>query len=152
MSITCWRLHHSTHDAFGNSYIPPGTIFFIPIHALHINAHNFSYPNDFWPERWLIDWGYLRLEDARMPEGKPRLSPEEFVHNNSAFVSFGSGYYSCVGKILATLEMRMVVTALIHKFEFRLREGWDPSVFPEQIREYISATKPSLPVVVTPRW
>ncbi|RPD60593.1 high nitrogen upregulated cytochrome P450 monooxygenase 2 [Lentinus tigrinus ALCF2SS1-7] len=138
--------------AAGSLYIPPGTIFFLTVHALHLNPRNFSYPTEFWPERWLIEWGHLRIEDARMPDGKPRLSMDDFVHNEAAFTPFGTGIYNCVGKGLAMLEMRMTVTALMHKFELRLRDGWNTSEFPAQMKEYVTSTRPSLPVVLSPRW
>ncbi|RPD60598.1 high nitrogen upregulated cytochrome P450 monooxygenase 2 [Lentinus tigrinus ALCF2SS1-7] len=136
----------------GSLYIPPGTIFFMALHALHVDPRYFTYPKEFWPERWLIHWGHFRVEDARMPAGKPQVHGDSFVHNDAAFIPFGNGINYCVGKGLAMMEMRMVVTALIHKFEIRLREGWNARQFPTQLKEYITSTRPELPVLLTPRW
>ena len=68
------------------------------------------------------------------------------MHNETAFVSFGLGPFACVGKALATLQMRMVICVLLQKFEFRLRDGWDPKEYETNLWEYINLTTPQLPV------
>ncbi|TFK89225.1 high nitrogen upregulated cytochrome P450 monooxygenase 2 [Polyporus arcularius HHB13444] len=136
----------------GPYVIPPGTIIMMPQYTIHRDARYFSYPDDFWPERWLIASGDLRLEDARMPPGKPQLARGEFVHNDAAFIPFGHGPIHCVGKALGVLEMRMLTCALVHKFHFQAPQGWDAGTYPEQIKEYVTVTRPPLPVVIKPRW
>ncbi len=89
------------------SYLPPGTANWIPPWCLHRDPRNFS----FWPERWLIASGQLRIEDTRFPSSpSPGLAynsefsnptPVErekrsdakvdFVHNDGAYIPFSYG-------------------------------------------------------------
>ena len=90
------------------------------------DARNFSFPDAFWPERWLIAWGHLALVDAPLPSSYssfsslPAMSKAElaqgFVHNEHAFLVFSHGPMNCPGKALALLEMRVVAIALVHTF------------------------------------
>ncbi len=123
----------------------------MPPFVVNRDPRYFSLPSAFWPERWLIASGHIRFDskDAHVPG---MLTQDEFVHNDAAFVSFGSGPISCVGKALATVEVRMVVCALLHKFELRLRGEWNPDEYTVNMREYINLTTPDLPVVLEPRW
>ncbi|RDX42005.1 high nitrogen upregulated cytochrome P450 monooxygenase 2 [Lentinus brumalis] len=136
----------------GRYVIPPGTIIMMPQYTIHRDPRYFSYPNEFWPERWLIASGNLRLEDARMPSRTSQLAQGEFVLSDAAFIPFGHGPIHCVGKALGVLEMRMLTCALVHKFDFEAPQGWDAGTYPEQIKEYVTVTRPPLPVVIQSRW
>lgn len=148
-------------------YLPPGTAYSMPPWCIQRDSRNFSFPLSFWPERWLIASGQLRLEDARLPPSpSPGLASYledpslykslgqkfKFVHNEVAFIPFSYGPMNCAGKGLAMLEMRTVVTALLQRFEMRLPEKWDPSSFEREYKDYFNATRPDLPVTLTPRW
>ncbi len=151
-----------------SSYLPPGTAYWIPPWCLHRDPRNFSFPLSFWPERWLIASGGLRIDDARLPSfpspplaydcelsnptpvGREQRSDAkiDFVHNDGAYIPFSYGPMNCPGKGLAMLEMRTVVCALLQRFEMRLREGWDPASFERGYKDYFSATRPELPVTL----
>ncbi len=124
----------------------------MPQYTIHRDPRYFSYPDEFWPGRWLVASGHMRLEDARMPSGKSQLAQGEFVHHDAAFIPFGHGPEHCVGKALGVLEMRMLTCALVHKFDFKTAHGWHAGTYPEQIKEYVTVTRPPLPVVIKPRW
>ena len=94
-------------------------------------------PNTFWPDRWL-------LASAPAP-------PPGFVHNPAAFVPFSFGPNNCVGKGLALQEMRTVVCALLQRFRVRAREGWDAPSFEREYRDYFTAPRPEVPVVLEVR-
>ncbi|TFK78436.1 cytochrome P450 [Polyporus arcularius HHB13444] len=154
------------------SLSPPGTAYWIPPWCLHRDPRNFSFPLSFWPERWLIASGQLRIEDARLPfspppdpypdsnstscdfTGREKRSDAkvDFVHNDGAYIPFSYGPMNCPGKGLAMLEMRTVVCALLQRFEMRLREGWYPASFERGYKDYFSATRPELPVTLHLRW
>ncbi|KAI0682135.1 cytochrome P450, partial [Cerioporus squamosus] len=113
------------------------TSYWMPPWCLHRDPRNFSFPLSFWPERWLI---------AEKP------SKADFVHNDGACIPFSYGPMNCAGKGLAMLEMRTVIAALLQRFEMRLREGWDPASFEREYKDYFTATRPELPVVLRVRW
>ncbi|KAI0715498.1 hypothetical protein C8T65DRAFT_694743 [Cerioporus squamosus] len=142
--------------------------------CLHRDPRNFSLSLSFWPERRLIASGQLRIEDARFPSSpSPGLASEsdsksptftwrengtdmysekpgkvDLVHNDGACTPFSYGPMNCTGKGLAMLDMRTAVAALLQRFEVRLREGWDPASFEREHKDYFSATRPELPVVL----
>ena len=117
------------------------------MYSHHLDPRNFSpFTAEFWPERW------LRPSSAHSP---PRDSPADDeaprVHNEGAFLAFSHGPLGCVGKGLGMLEMRMVVCALVQRYEMRLREGWDPRAYVEGYKDYFVATRPAVPVVLSER-
>ncbi|KAI0808391.1 high nitrogen upregulated cytochrome P450 monooxygenase 2 [Fomes fomentarius] len=141
----------------GSLHIPPGTTVHMSPWCLHRDARNFTYPDTFWPERWLIASGQLRLEDAPPPSasGLPKnASPVrgEFVHNETAWIPFSHGPMNCPGKALAMLELRTVVCAILQRFRIRLREGWDTNAYEQNCRDYYTAAPPSFPVSLEGRW
>ena len=132
-------------------------------YAHHLDARSFSFPNAFWPERWLVASGALPLSDAlaRLPSialrGPPPSPPRTgdgfaFVHDENAFLAFSHGPMNCPGKALALLELRVVTVALVHTFRARLRAGWDPGFYEREIRDFFSATRPCVPVALEVRW
>ena len=129
----------------------------VPPYVLHRDPRNFVFAETFWPERWLIASGQLPLESARLPHGLApspgNRKPEfEFVHNEAAFIPFSIGPMNCPGKGLAMQQMRMVICALVQKFNFRLQEGWDPRRYQEDFSDYFTANRPDLPVELEPRY
>ena len=130
------------------SMIPPGTSVYLPPWVLQRDPRNFTFPDKFWPERWLIASGQLRYEDARLPSSVAKHDIPEFVHNEVAFAPFSIGPMNCPGKGLALMEMRVVVVALLRNFRFRLDDGWNPAVFEEEFHDYFTASRPKLPVVI----
>ncbi|PIL25572.1 cytochrome P450 [Ganoderma sinense ZZ0214-1] len=141
----------------GSIYIPPGTAIRLPPWSIHRDARNFTFPESFWPERWLIAPGHLALADAPLPSPLPEPSADNkgkaaFVHNEQAFLPFSVGPMNCPGKALAMQEMRMVVAALVQRFRMRLRDGWDAAFYEREIRDYFNATRPRVPVVLEKRW
>ncbi|TFK87858.1 high nitrogen upregulated cytochrome P450 monooxygenase 2 [Polyporus arcularius HHB13444] len=131
-------------------YIPPGTSISIPPYALQRDPRNFSFPSAFWPERWLIASGQIKLEDAPPPAAASSRT-FEFVHNEVAFMAFSHGPMNCVGKGFALQEIRTVVCALLQRFSFRLGEGWDPREYEATVRDYIVSSRPALPVILERR-
>ncbi|KAI1784220.1 high nitrogen upregulated cytochrome P450 monooxygenase 2 [Ganoderma leucocontextum] len=124
---------HAAPVVAGNLHIPPGTIVWIHPYSVQRNARSFTLPEVFWPERWLV------------------ASGKDFVHNEDAFVPFSHGPWNCVGRGLALQEVHTVVCALLQRFEFKLRPGWDPKEFERGMKCYVSTGRPALPVVLRPR-
>ena len=135
------------------SYLPPGTIFWCHIYSTHHDPRNFTDPSSFWPERWLL------ASSSSSPALS--LSPTDpafrghtkatLTHNDAGFLPFSHGPLNCVGKTLALQEMRTVVCALLQRFRVRAREGWDPASFEREYRDYFTAPRPEVPVVLEVR-
>lgn len=86
-----------SNDAVLSGYhVPAGTLATVPYHELFTNEKYFKEPHKFIPERWINkDKGF----------------------NPFAFVPFGFGPRSCIGKRLAELEISLFVTELIRNFK-----------------------------------
>ncbi|KAI0687969.1 high nitrogen upregulated cytochrome P450 monooxygenase 2 [Cerioporus squamosus] len=133
----------------GNLYLPPGTIFWCHIYSTHHDTRNFTDPSAFWPERWLIAAG-----DASLPPSDPAtrgFDKTTLVHNEAGFLPFSHGPMNCVGKTLAMQEMRMVVCALLQRFRIRAGERFDPGRFEKDYRDYFTAPRPEVPVLLDVR-
>ena len=138
-------------------FLPPCTSVTVNAFSVHCDPRNFFPDTDaFWPERWLLA--------SKPAEPAPPSSsvdgdgtctsriPEGFVHNERAFIPFSHGPMNCPGKALALLELRVAVVALVHTFRARLRAGWDSGFYEREIRDFFSATRPCVPVVLEARW
>lgn len=78
------------------------------IFAVNRSAKYFHNPDSFVPERWL-------------PKGE---RPPEFDNDNlSASKPFSVGFHSCLGKPLAWVEMRLVLTRMLWAFDIAEEEG-----------------------------
>lgn len=116
-----------------HSYIPEGTQARMHFFSMQRDPNNFSYPNTWFPDRWLIAEG---LQD----------SPEKLVHNVNAFVPFSFGPSNCVGKNLALQELRMVIANIVQKVDLRFAEGWDPAQYERDIKDHFVIIVPPLMV------
>ena len=77
----------------------------------------------------------------------------EFVHNETAFLAFSHGPMNCPGKGLAQLELRTVLCAVLQRFHLRPAEGpgWDAGAYEREFKDYFSATRPQLRVILERR-
>ena len=134
-------------------YIPPGTSFACHARSMQLDPRNFSLPDLFWPERWLIASGKLKSAKPRLPRGRGDVEYDAatLVHNKAAYIPFSYGPMNCIGKELSLTVIRMVVCALLRQFKFELTEGWDAEAWREGIRELGVTRCPPLPVKVTSR-
>ncbi|KAI0357606.1 high nitrogen upregulated cytochrome P450 monooxygenase 2 [Trametes cingulata] len=148
--------HRSQGVMLGSYFVPPGTAMYLPPYTMHRDPRNFSpFPDDFWPERWLIaaDRASPSDLDIKQDASAGSLGQERsFAHNEAAFVPFSYGPANCVGKQLAMQEMRTVVCSVLQKFELRLRDGWDPREYEEGFRDFFVTTRPAVPVTLQARY
>lgn len=121
-----------------HSHIPEGTQARIHFYSLQRDPTNFSYPDTWMPDRWLIAEGL-------------KESKEKLTHNANAFIPFSFGPSNCVGKNLALQEMRMVITFLVQKLIFSFPEGYDPLTYERNVEDQFVLKVPDLPVVVRRR-
>lgn len=115
-------------------FIPENAAVYIPLYILHRDPrYFFPFPELFIPERWLDQEG------------------EKFKTDTSAYIPFSAGPANCVGKNLALLEMRMVVSAVLQRFDLKFPDSYDTKRWEEELKDYFIIKVGELPVVLTPR-
>lgn len=87
----------------GTAVLPAGSVACIWIYCLHRNPRFWDRPNDFIPERWLMN-----ADDAGADIGR----------TNGAYMPFAAGPRNCVGQSIASVVIRLLLAKLVHKFEF----------------------------------
>ncbi|PYH40506.1 cytochrome P450 [Aspergillus saccharolyticus JOP 1030-1] len=97
-------------------FIPGDTIISVPVLPVQRDSRNYVHPDDFIPERWTDE--------------KPELTL-----NRSAFMPFAAGAYTCAGRALAYIEMRIVLAKLFERFQVRLADGEDGRRFLEETKD-----------------
>ncbi|KAI0337455.1 cytochrome P450 [Trametopsis cervina] len=120
----------------GEYYIPEGTSVRIHTWSIHHDPRNFTNPNTFWPDRWLIAEG-------------SQHAPEGFVHNVNAFIPFSYGPSNCVGKNVAMQEMRTVLCTTLQRLRMEL--VGDPEEYQKHIKDKYVIEVGELPVLIKPR-
>lgn len=123
----------------GKHFVPEGTQTRLHPYTMHHDARNFSHPDVFWPDRWLIAGGHLP-------------SSEKIAHNPDAFMPFSVGPNNCVGKNLALLEMRMLICYVMQRLEMRFVDGWDQRQWLEELDDAFVTRMGKLPVVLQRRY
>jgi cytochrome P450 len=62
--------------------------------------------------------------------------------NKRAFLPFSAGAYDCVGKGLANMELRSVVSRVVNEFDILLPEGFDAEAYFGGIKDHFTAGLP----------
>lgn len=106
---------------FGNPdeevFIPGHVQVMIPHVALMTDERYFAKANEFIPERWTGEWS-------------------EGVRDRRAYIPFGYGVHSCVGKQLALNEMRIVVANVVREWDIVLGERYDEHQWMKAFRDF----------------
>lgn len=97
-------------DTFNRAVsIPGGATVLLNIYGMHHQAANFSSPEVFNP-------GHFHTDNK--------------VHHPFAYLPFGGGQRTCIGKQFAMMVMQTVVCRLVREFEFEVPRGFIPVVVP----------------------
>ncbi|XP_015880903.3 cytochrome P450 97B2, chloroplastic isoform X1 [Ziziphus jujuba] len=103
--------------------IPVGTDIFISVYNLHRSPYFWDRPNEFEPERFLVQKtgdgieGWAGFDPSRSPGA---LYPNEIISDFS-FLPFGGGPRKCVGDQFALMESTVALAMLLQKFDIELR-------------------------------
>lgn len=107
-----------------NGYeIPVGTDIFISVYNLHRSPYFWDRPNEFEPERFLVEKKSEGIEgwDGFDPSRSPgALYPNEIISDFS-FLPFGGGPRKCVGDQFALMESTVALAMLLQKFDVELK-------------------------------
>ena len=122
--------------------IPEQTQLFLHTHSIHRDPRNFSMPDTFLPQRWIGT-------ETETTSSEPPLGIT--THNPAAFIPFSYGPTACVGKNLALMEIRFVVTHMVQRYEFRATSEYDVKEWEDTLRDYFVLLRGPLMVNVAPR-
>lgn len=110
-----------------NGYnLPAGTDVFISVYNLHRSPYFWDKPDEFEPERFLVQKrseveGWAGFDPSRSPGA---LYPNEII-SDFAFLPFGGGPRKCVGDQFALMESTVALAMLLQKFNVELRGSPD---------------------------
>ncbi|KAL4793042.1 benzoate 4-monooxygenase cytochrome P450 [Aspergillus venezuelensis] len=99
----------STGLQVAEKFIPSDTIIQIPFYTVFRDERCFQQPDSFIPERWTE---------------KPELTID-----SSVFVPFNHGTHACVGKQLALMELRWVLTMVVTQYDLEFAPEHDNKTF-----------------------
>ncbi|KAL6695221.1 cytochrome P450 [Trichoderma pleuroticola] len=112
----------------GDIYVPDNTYISVPSWTLTHSEANFSDAWSFKPERWL-----------NRSEGDNREQSQPFL----------LGPRGCIGRNLAMMELRLVMSKLLWHFDFEIVNR--DMIWEKDQTAYIAWQKPQLVLQLTPR-
>ncbi len=164
MSINAYLVNFTYYFTKPHSVIPEGNSVTIPTYALHRDPRYFApLPDTFWPERWVIAEENSCARDGRTPgdisekikaESVHDIPKPKITHNMASFIPFSFGNRNCVGMRLAMLEMRVVLSLLVRKFDFAPATGAgqeDLNKYEETMKDWFAISVGRLNVKLTHR-
>ncbi|KAF2683642.1 cytochrome P450 [Lentithecium fluviatile CBS 122367] len=84
-------------------YVPGDTVISTPTYSIQRDERAFIKPDEFIPERW--------------------SSQPELILRKDAFFPFSYGAYSCAGRPMAMMELRMVIAMVVKRFRISFPPG-----------------------------
>ncbi|MCJ1464976.1 hypothetical protein MMC07_003591 [Pseudocyphellaria aurata] len=112
-------------------FVPGGVNVTVPQYVLGRSEACYVQPNDFIPERW--------------------YSRPELIKSKNAYAPFSLGHYSCVGKQLALMELRTVISLLITRFDVAFAPGEDGSTLLNDAKDTFTMRLAALNLVFVER-
>ncbi|KAM3916985.1 sterol 26-hydroxylase, mitochondrial-like [Leptodactylus fuscus] len=97
------RIATESDIIIGDYFFPKGTIFALQHYQISQDEKNFPDPKKFIPQRWLRD--------------------QKVKNNPFSSIPFGYGIRACVGRRVAELEMYLIISRIIKKYELRPEPG-----------------------------
>ncbi|KAE8154452.1 cytochrome P450 [Aspergillus avenaceus] len=107
-------------------YIPGDVNVFVPIQLIQTDERYYKNPKQFIPERWSEEKG--------------------LVSKGAPFIPFSFGPYSCPGKNLALLMLRMTVSILVQEYDIAFAPGETGEAFEKGTLDTFTTTLPPVQV------
>jgi cytochrome P450 len=133
-------------------HIPGKVLVRVPLYAVSRDSRYFERPEEFLPERWLQDSAMKTDKSAYAPFLIGKLFC--FLMNRGVFEESADpspGAYSCVGKNLAIMQLRSVLSRTVLMFNLSFAPGEDGEKFAIEDLDTFTLTVPKLTVVLTER-
>lgn len=99
-------------DEMEGYHIPKKTCIAFNLYALHRHPDIWESPEEFIPERF---------------------EPSTFKGKAFAYIPFGQGKRSCIGKPLAMIELQIILPLILQKFNLQLVSHKEPKISPDII-------------------
>ncbi|KAL4803988.1 cytochrome P450 [Aspergillus unguis] len=115
----------------GETFIPGDTTVVAPTYTLGRLESCYEKADEFIPERWST---------------KPEL-----VRNKAAFAPFSLGSFSCVGKQVALMELRMTTALLVSQMDIRFAPGENGQRLLNESKDFFTMSIAGLDLVFTSR-
>jgi hypothetical protein len=80
-----------------------------------------------------------------------KTDDKDFILDLAAFIPFSYGPANCVGKSLAMLELRYVITMLVRQFDILFQPGFEVKTCENGLGDKFILSGGALPVVISPR-
>ncbi|KAJ5675976.1 hypothetical protein N7462_008873 [Penicillium macrosclerotiorum] len=113
-------------------WIPGETIVVVPQYVLQRDERHFPSGSNFIPERWLDEKKYL-------------------IKHEESFFPFQLGRYGCVGKQLALMQLRGVISRIAYDFDIAFAAGEDGVAFDSDSKDTFTFTIDPLQLVFSER-
>ncbi|KAM0207466.1 hypothetical protein ACHAPQ_011884 [Fusarium lateritium] len=120
------RLTPPTGIQIDEVFIPGDTIVSVPAYTIHRDPRYWESALDFRPERW------------------ETLNPEK-----APWIPFSRGQFSCPGRNLAFLELRMVLSRIALRYNLAFPAGEDSERFDREAKDTFTLNVPQLPIIFT---
>lgn len=115
----------------GEHFVPGDVTIGIPMYSVNRSPRVAEKPDEFIPERW--------------------YSQEKLVKHPKAFAPFSLGPYGCIGKGLALMELRTIITLLVTQFDVEFAPGEDGRAFIEESKDMFTIALADLNLKFIPR-
>ncbi|KAH8758341.1 cytochrome P450 67 [Diaporthe sp. PMI_573] len=112
-------------------HIPGNTNVLVPVYNIQRDQRYWPQANEFIPERW---------GDRRSEMGT----------DNAPYFPFLAGMYSCPGKNLAYMSLRIALATLVQNFDISFAEGEDGTAFEKEALDTFVVTLPPLHIIFAP--
>ncbi len=113
-------------------FIPGDTNVFVPILRIQTDPRYWPQPEEFIPERF----------------GERRA---ELGTAGTAYIPFSLGTYSCVGKNLAVMSLRIAVSRIVQHFDITFAAGETGEAFDSEVEDNFTAALRPLMLQFSPR-
>ncbi|ORE12099.1 cytochrome P450 [Rhizopus microsporus var. microsporus] len=118
---------HVNRDILVDGVVVPGdSEIWCNVRGVQMNPRIFPDPDKFDPTRWLRP-EHEESEDHSFDTFKPPSTSVDLITPSNQYdfpdIAFTLGQHSCLGKNLATLELRLIIASTVNQFTFHLKEG-----------------------------
>lgn len=115
------RLTPPTGLQIDGVFVPGDTIVSVPAYTVHRDPRYWDNATEFMPERW------------------ERVSTEK-----APWIPFTRGQFSCPGRNLAIMELRMVLSRIALRYTISFPPGYDGEMFDKEAKDTFTLSLPPL--------